>query len=403
MSDYILTTRETKSFHGFERVRSVKDITKLTKKSYLIIESYDDKDFELALFLINSVMSLGIHQVAYVTDNPVQIIDELMKSINAYRAHLPESIETPENISALMRAMADEDKSDDQETLVENLEVLTDFVNNKVEGEPKVKRRLITSSLQTIVSALDDTVFSDRLRRQIQDMIVSFIMSTNNLQREISKLEKDIVNLKASTMGGANGISSFQQYTYVGNARVLLIKEHTPTRYLTSFLISFINYLSDVASVKSKLIIIDNNNDNLDIRYEGIKKADFETIRKEVATLTLSPVVYTATPNKSVLDTLFESVGVELFVVLDRTQKSINAVTGRSIKVANAVSSKSKMRKLNLNANETIVNDQADVSQLGMISLVESYPKLEDARILTLQQAFSNVMKNLAEYSGVKI
>lgn len=403
MSDYILTTRETKSFHGFERVRSVKDITKLTKKSYLIIESYDDKDFELALFLINSVMSLGIHQVAYVTDNPVQIIDELMKSINAYRAHLPESIETPENISALMRAMADEDKSDDQETLVENLEVLTDFVNSKVEGEPKVKRRLITSSLQTIVSALDDTVFSDRLRRQIQDMIVSFIMSTNNLQREISKLEKDIVNLKASTMGGANGISSFQQYTYVGNARVLLIKEHTPTRYLTSFLISFINFLSDVASVKSKLIIIDNNNDNLDIRYEGIKKADFETIRKEVATLTLSPVVYTATPNKSVLDTLFESVGVELFVVLDRTQKSINAVTGRSIKVANAVSSKSKMRKLNLNANETIVNDQADVSQLGMISLVESYPKMEDARILTLQQAFSNVMKNLAEYSGVKI
>lgn len=403
MSDYILTTRETKSFHGFERVRSVKDITKLTKKSYLIIESYDDKDFELALFLINSVMSLGIHQVAYVTDNPVQIIDELMKSINAYRAHLPESIETPENISALMRAMADEDKSDDQETLVENLEVLTDYVNSKVESEPKVKRRLITSSLQTIVSALDDTVFSDRLRRQIQDMIVSFIMNTNNLQREISKLEKEIVNLKASTMSGANGISSFQQYTYVGNARVLLIKEHTPTRYLTSFLISFINYLSDVASVKSKLIIIDNNSDNLDIRYEGIKKADFETIRKEVATLTLSPVVYTATPNKSVLDTLFESVGVELFVVLDRTQKSINAVTGRSIKVANAVSSKSKMRKLNLNANETIVNDQADVSQLGMISLVESYPKLEDARILTLQQAFSNVMKNLAEYSGVKI
>ena len=403
MSDYILTTCETKSFHGFERVRSVKDITKLTKKSYLIIESYDDKDFELALFLINSVMSLGIHQVAYVTDNPVQIIDELMKSINAYRAHLPESIETPENISALMRAMADEDKSDDQETLVENLEVLTDFVNSKVECEPKVKRRLITSSLQTIVSALDDTVFSDRLRRQIQDMIVSFIMNTNNLQREISKLEKEIVNLKASTMSGANGISSFQQYTYVGNARVLLIKEHTPTRYLTSFLISFINYLSDVASVKSKLIIIDNNNDNLDIRYEGIKKADFETIRKEVATLTLSPVVYTATPNKSVLDTLFESVGVELFVVLDRTQKSINAVTGRSIKVANAVSSKSKMRKLNLNANETIVNDQADVSQLGMISLVESYPKMEDARILTLQQAFSNVMKNLAEYSGVKI
>lgn len=403
MSDYILTTRETKSFHGFERVRSVKDITKLTKKSYLIIESYDDKDFELALFLINSVMSLGIHQVAYVTDNPVQIIDELMKSINAYRAHLPESIETPENISALMRAMVDEDKSDDQETLVENLELLTDYVNSKVESEPKVKRRLITSSLQTIVSALDDTVFSDRLRRQIQDMIVSFIMNTNNLQREISKLEKEIVNLKASTMSGANGISSFQQYTYVGNARVLLIKEHTPTRYLTSFLISFINYLSDVASVKSKLIIIDNNNDNLDIRYEGIKKADFETIRKEVATLTLSPVVYTATPNKSVLDTLFESVGVELFVVLDRTQKSINAVTGRSIKVANAVSSKSKMRKLNLNANETIVNDQADVSQLGMISLVESYPKMEDARILTLQQAFSNVMKNLAEYSGVKI
>ena len=78
-------------------------------------------------------------------------------------------------------------------------------------------------------------------------------------------------------------------------------------------------------------------------------------------------------------------------------------MTGRSIKVANAVSSKSKMRKLNLNANETIVNDQADVSQLGMISLVESYPKMEDARILTLQQAFSNVMKNLAEYSGVKI
>lgn len=403
MVDYIISTKPTASIHGFEHVNSVKDINRLSSKSYLIFESSVDKDFELAIFLIKSVQTYSIEHIAYIAENPSPIIDEIMKALRAYREPMPSYIDSVQNITDLMQIMrswSPEDLSDD---LVDNLAVLDGYVHEKLSKEPKALQRQIGDSFNYVVGLLDSLVVSDVLRNQIQELIIDFILTLSRSEEEVSKLNRDLENLKNSNFGLMQGVSAFQQYTYTGTAKVLLIKEHSPVKYLTSFLISFVRYMTDIKTVKSKLIIVDRESDMVTERYGEILRADSTSVKNSAASLTLNQVVYTTTPINSVMDTLMDSVGIELYVILDRTNKKSDLVAGRNIIRAHAASSRRLMRKFGLQAGDTILNDLGEQSQLSVLSMIERYPRDVEARVDIQQRAFETNMKNLSTFAGIKI
>lgn len=399
--DYILTTKPV-SYSGFSVVKSVSEIGRLTMKSTLIVESYTDKDFDFAIFLLNAVRDCSLTKIAYIADSPVRILLELMRTIGAFVMSDSSLIESTESFSELLEFLATNKvstKAEELEVLADSFVIIDQYIQEKFEQEPKVEKRRLSLAYKEVSDALQEVVFSEELSKELQSFLLSASSKVKVYEDELSQREKELDNLKSSSFGSFGSISAYTQYTYTGNSRVLVIKEKAPTRYLTSFLISYVDWLSRVPELNAKLIVIENDSDFVDLRYKNLAKADAKTILQNRSSLFLVPAIYTTTPTQTVMQELMYPT-MDLYVVLDRTYKRNQAITGRGINTVFATSSRRLMRDFDLTSEECIVNELGEQTQLGVLAPIESYAVASGSRIMQQQKAFDSIMRKLTERCG---
>jgi hypothetical protein len=399
--DYILTTKPV-SYSGFSVVKSVSDIGRLTMKSTLIVESYTDKDFDFAIFLLNAVRDCSLTKIAYIADSPVRILLELMRTIGAFVMSDSSLIESTESFSELLEFLATNKvstKAEELEVLADSFVIIDQYIQEKFEQEPKVEKRRLSLAYKEVSDALQEVVFSEELSKELQSFLLSASSKVKVYEDELSQREKELENIKSSSFGSFGSISAYTQYTYTGNSRVLVIKEKAPTRYLTSFLISYVDWLSRVPELNAKLIVVENDSDFVDLRYKNLAKADAKTILQNRSSLFLVPAIYTTTPTQTVMQELMYPT-MDLYVVLDRTYKRNQAITGRGINTVFATSSRRLMRDFDLTSEECIVNELGEQTQLGVLAPIESYAVASGSRIMQQQKAFDSIMRKLTERCG---
>lgn len=402
--DYILTTKPV-SYSGFSVVKSVSDIGRLTMKSTLIVESYTDKDFDFAIFLLNAVRDCSLTKIAYIADQPVRILLELMRTIGAFVMSDSSLIESTESFSELLEFLATNKvstKAEELEVLADSFVIIDQYIQGKFEQEPKVEKRRLSLAYKEVSDALQEVVFSEELSKELQSFLLSASSKVKVYEDELSQREKELDNIKSSSFGSFGSISAYTQYTYTGNSRVLVIKEKAPTRYLTSFLISYVDWLSRVPELNAKLLIIENDSDFVDLRYKNLAKADAKTILQNRSSLFLVPAIYTTTPTQTVMQELMYPT-MDLYVVLDRTYKRNQAITGRGINTVFATSSRRLMRDFDLTSEECIVNELGEQTQLGVLAPIESYAVASGSRIVQQQKAFDSIMRKLTERCGFSL
>lgn len=399
--DYILTTKPV-SYSGFSVVKSVSEIGRLTMKSTLIVESYTDKDFDFAIFLLNAVRDCSLTKIAYIADRPVRILLELMRTIGAFVMSDSSLIESTESFSELLEFLATNKvstKAEELEVLADSFVIIDQYIQEKFEQEPKVEKRRLSLAYKEVSDALQEVVFSEELSKELQSFLLSASSKVKVYEDELSQREKELENIKSSSFGSFGSISAYTQYTYTGNSRVLVIKEKAPTRYLTSFLISYVDWLSRVPELNAKLIVVENDSDFVDLRYKNLAKADAKTILQNRSSLFLVPAIYTTTPTQTVMQELMYPT-MDLYVVLDRTYKRNQAITGRGINTVFATSSRRLMRDFDLTSEECIVNELGEQTQLGVLAPIESYAVASGSRIIQQQKAFDSIMRKLTERCG---
>lgn len=402
--DYILTTKSV-SYSGFSVVKSVSEIGRLTMKSTLIVESYTDKDFDFAIFLLNAVRDCSLTKIAYIADQPVRILLELMRTIGAFVMSDSSLIESTESFSELLEFLATNKvstKAEELEVLADSFVIIDQYIQEKFEQEPKVEKRRLSLAYKEVSDALQEVVFSEELSKELQSFLLSASSKVKVYEDELSQREKELDNIKSSSFGSFGSISAYTQYTYTGNSRVLVIKEKAPTRYLTSFLISYVDWLSRVPELNAKLLIIENDSDFVDLRYKNLAKADAKTILQNRSSLFLVPAIYTTTPTQTVMQELMYPT-MDLYVVLDRTYKRNQAITGRGINTVFATSSRRLMRDFDLTSEECIVNELGEQTQLGVLAPIESYAVASGSRIVQQQKAFDSIMRKLTERCGFSL
>jgi hypothetical protein len=402
--DYILTTKPV-SYSGFSVVKSVSDIGRLTMKSTLIVESYTDKDFDFAIFLLNAVRDCSLTKIAYIADKPVRILLELMRTIGAFVMSDSSLIESTESFSELLEFLATNKvstKAEELEVLADSFVIIDQYIQGKFEQEPKVEKRRLSLAYKEVSDALQEVVFSEELSKELQSFLLSASSKVKVYEDELSQREKELDNIKSSSFGSFGSISAYTQYTYTGNSRVLVIKEKAPTRYLTSFLISYVDWLSRVPELNAKLIVVENDSDFVDLRYKNLAKADAKTILQNRSSLFLVPAIYTTTPTQTVMQELMYPT-MDLYVVLDRTYKRNQAITGRGINTVFATSSRRLMRDFDLTSEECIVNELGEQTQLGVLAPIESYAVASGSRIMQQQKAFDSIMRKLTERCGFSL
>lgn len=399
--DYILTTKPV-SYSGFSVVKSVSDIGRLTMKSTLIVESYTDKDFDFAIFLLNAVRDCSLTKIAYIADQPVRILLELMRTIGAFVMSDSSLIESTESFSELLEFLATNKvstKAEELEVLADSFVIIDQYIQEKFEQEPKVEKRRLSLAYKEVSDALQEVVFSEELSKELQSFLLSASSKVKVYEDELSQRERELDNIKSSSFGSFGSISAYTQYTYTGNSRVLIIKEKAPTRYLTSFLISYVDWLSRVPELNAKLLIVENDSDFVDLRYKNLAKADAKTILQNRSSLFLVPAIYTTTPTQTVMQELMYPT-MDLYVILDRTYKRNQAITGRGINTVYATSSRRLMRDFDLTSEECIVNELGEQTQLGVLAPIESYAVASGSRIMQQQKAFDSIMRKLTERCG---
>lgn len=402
--DYILTTKPV-SYSGFSVVKSVSEIGRLTMKSTLIVESYTDKDFDFAIFLLNAVRDCSLTKIAYIADRPVRILLELMRTIGAFVMSDSSLIESTESFSELLEFLATNKvstKAEELEVLADSFVIIDQYIQGKFEQEPKVEKRRLSLAYKEVSDALQEVVFSEELSKELQSFLLSASSKVKVYEDELSQREKELDNIKSSSFGSFGSISAYTQYTYTGNSRVLVIKEKAPTRYLTSFLISYVDWLSRVPELNAKLIVVENDSDFVDLRYKNLAKADAKTILQNRSSLFLVPAIYTTTPTQTVMQELMYPT-MDLYVVLDRTYKRNQAITGRGINTVFATSSRRLMRDFDLTSEECIVNELGEQTQLGVLAPIESYAVASGSRIMQQQKAFDSIMRKLTERCGFSL
>lgn len=403
MADYVITTKDI-NLGNVKVVRSVKDVVTVTKSSFVVFESSDDLLEDAVSFLVGVVKRVLNTHLVYIASNPVPLIEEVIKGLGSQSLRDDSYLDDLNSYSELIDYLEKGDTSlDEDEDISSEISVLDSFVSEQVENLSPIQRNMVQDSYDKVVGTLDEMTSKDVLREQLVNFAHVSRERVVSLEQDLKLKEKEVANLAPRGGGFLAGTNNYPVYNYSGSAKVLVVKEHSPCRYLTSFLYAFAERQEKVNNIKTKLIVVSSKNYMTELRYKGaFDEANPTTIVQSRGRLMTSTKVYTTTPTAAVMDFLMQSLGYDLYVILDRTDKKEECVAGRGIKTVHAVSNLNHMRSLKLEVKNTIVNDLGVQGQLGVLAMINNIGTKNDERIAKIQQGMDITVTLLENILGLQ-
>lgn len=403
MADYVITTKDI-NLGNIKVVRSVKDVVTVTKSSFVVFESSDDLLEDAVSFLVGVVKRVLNTHLVYIASNPVPLIEEVIKGLGSQSLRDDSYLDDLNSYSELIDYLEKGDTSlDEDEDISSEISVLDSFVSEQVENLSPIQRNMVQDSYDKVVGTLDEMTSKDVLREQLVNFAHVSRERVVSLEQDLKLKEKEVANLAPRGGGFLAGTNNYPVYNYSGSAKVLVVKEHSPCRYLTSFLYAFAERQEKVNNIKTKLIVVSSKNYMTELRYKGaFDEANPTTIVQSRGRLMTSTKVYTTTPTAAVMDFLMQSLGYDLYVILDRTDKKEECVAGRGIKTVHAVSNLNHMRALKLEVKNTIVNDLGVQGQLGVLAMINNIGTKNDERIAKIQQGMDITVTLLENILGLQ-
>lgn len=403
MADYVITTKDI-NLGNVKVVRSVKDVVTVTKSSFVVFESSDDLLEDAVSFLVGVVKRVLNTHLVYIASNPVPLIEEVIKGLGSQSLRDDSYLDDLNSYSELIDYLEKGDTSlDEDEDISSEISVLDSFVSEQVENLSPIQRSMVQDSYDKVVGTLDEMTSKDVLREQLVNFAHVSRERVVSLEQDLKLKEKEVANLAPRGGGFLAGTNNYPVYNYSGSAKVLVVKEHSPCRYLTSFLYAFAERQEKVNNIKTKLIVVSSKNYMTELRYKGaFDEANPTTIVQSRGRLMTGTKVYTTTPTAAVMDFLMQSLGYDLYVILDRTDKKEECVAGRGIKTVHAVSNLNHMRALKLEVKNTIVNDLGVQGQLGVLAMINNIGTKNDERIAKIQQGMDITITLLENILGLQ-
>jgi hypothetical protein len=403
VADYVITTKDI-NLGNVKVVRSVKDVVTVTKSSFVVFESSDDLLEDAVSFLVGVVKRVLNTHLVYIASNPVPLIEEVIKGLGSQSLRDDSYLDDLNSYSELIDYLEKGDTSlDEDEDISSEISVLDSFVSEQVENLSPIQRSMVQDSYDKVVGTLDEMTSKDVLREQLVNFAHVSRERVVSLEQDLKLKEKEVANLAPRGGGFLAGTNNYPVYNYSGSAKVLVVKEHSPCRYLTSFLYAFAERQEKVNNIKTKLIVVSSKNYMTELRYKGaFDEANPTTIVQSRGRLMTSTKVYTTTPTAAVMDFLMQSLGYDLYVILDRTDKKEECVAGRGIKTVHAVSNLNHMRALKLEVKNTIVNDLGVQGQLGVLAMINNIGTKNDERIAKIQQGMDITVTLLENILGLQ-
>lgn len=408
----ILSKNVPDIFNQFVVVDSFKKVKELEGVDTLIIHTFVESDFDAGVF-IPEFRKNGVNCFVYINNNPSTTLRMIISGLKGHFFDDEFYLESEEELLCLLDDIKDmhQDNEGAETTslAVPSLNVVSDFIQSFARGEERIKAPLYLEQVRGAINEL--SVITHQQELQINAMgcsaidvfeKASTIIKSMDTQRKI--IEKQLAELEATATTSTNrsvlgnGVFFFPPFRYIGTSKVLLIRELSPCRFLTSFVYGYVHYLHFILNKRVKLIFIHQKGAGVAQKYMECTSITQDSVN--VSSLYDADVVATNTPKKEVMRDLLGKQE-DIFVVVDRLYGSQDIVTGKVIKV-NAISGYSDVNRYKLKIGDCIFSTTGFKGELFHIPLIKGFPTDRDARLASYKQVNEASYKLLDERLQLK-
>lgn len=324
-------------------------------------------------------------------------------------------LEDEEELTALIEELDEYEQEKEKELpAAHSIDILKDFIEKFVNNDEKLKAPIYLDTVNQAVTTLEEVNAKQALKlTSMGESAVSVFervsctfkqMDENRkiLEKQLDELSNANSTVSRPILG--NSIYSFTSYKHMGSTRVLLVKEYSPCRYLTTFMLAYCNHVHYSLNKRVKLVFVHQKAENISSLYRGIGDscASITQETSGIATLYDSEIVATNSPKREVMRDLLGKA-VDLVIVVDRLYGSNDIVSGRSITKLNAVSGNSDIARYKLDASNTIFSVTAGKNgvEFAHLPIIKNFATEEDGKYAMCEQAYAKAFSKIDTKLGI--
>lgn len=404
----IVSTELDDNFTKFVVVDSFKKVKELQGVTTLIIHKYKESDFDAGVF-VSQFHNNGIDQFIYISSSPSSTLQMVLKGVNGYYYEDEFYFEDEEELSTLLEDLGMEDEDENTSLATSALNVVNDFVSSFAKGDERIKAPLYLENVTSAVNELSLLTHQQELQlntmgasalevfEKASAIIRNMDAQNKNIEKKLEELENQQSNSFSSKPAFGNSIMFFSPYKYIGNSKILLIREYAPCRYLTSFVMGYLHHLHYVLNRRPKLIFVHQKGAGVSAKY-----ADFTSITQEsmgMSSLYDNEIIATNNPKKEVMKDLLTKQN-DVIIVVDRLYGNQDIVSGRVTKI-NAVGSRSDIVRYKVRPEDTIFSITRQPKELFTLPTIKNFPTEIDARYAAYTQVLGSKYEILDNKLGL--
>lgn len=401
----IVSTTIGDNFINYKVVKSLTEVIKLcdgdnaNNVTTLIYHSSEQSDFDVGV-LFAKLRNSGIKRFIYINEHPISMVRMVIDGINPHCIFEDEFyLEDEEELNALLEEIG---VAEEEETSLISVNIIKDFIQSFVRDEERIKSK---AYLTQVSNAIDDLAETTKIQSlQITTMGNSAIeiferagtlirkMNDNKkvLEDKLQALQADHDNAPSSN-GFGDSIQFFAPYNYMGNGKILVIREAYPTRFLTSFVLGYQNHLHMEMNKLAKLIFVVGKEPGIMSKYKEFVQITDQSMN--ISALYDEPIVVTNVPKKEVMRDLLTKSN-EVYIVVDRLYGNNAIVKGR-VNTIDVVSSLSDIDRYKLNPENCIACMAKRPDLFGTLKTIKDYPIEVDSRQAAYLQVFEDLYAKL--------
>lgn len=404
----IVSTELDDNFTKFVVVDSFKKVKELQGVTTLIIHKYKESDFDAGVF-VTQFHNNGIDQFIYISSSPSSTLQMVLKGVNGYYYEDEFYFEDEGELSTLLEDLGMEDEDENTSLATSALNVVNDFISSFAKGDERIKAPLYLENVTSAVNELSLLTHQQELQlntmgasalevfEKASAIIRNMDAQVKNIEKKLEELENQQSNSFSSKPAFGNSIMFFSPYKYIGNSKILLIREYAPCRYLTSFVMGYLHHLHYVLNRRPKLIFVHQKGAGVSAKY-----ANFTSITQEsmnMSSLYDNEIIATNNPKKEVMKDLLTKQN-DVIVVVDRLYGNQDIVSGRVTKI-NAVGSRSDIARYKVRPEDTIFSITRQPKELFTLPTIKNFPTEIDARYAAYTQVLGSKYEILDNKLGL--
>lgn len=395
-------------------MRSFKEVLdNASSISTVVIHHADSKEFDLGVY-ISKLKEAGIRRFVYINENPIGAVKLCILALEGLVLEDEDLFEDEEGLDMIIEEFFEDGANSTALTTQSSVDILSDFIQAFTNGDSKINAPVYIEQVNSALNEL--ALYTQNQELVIKDFATTALDTFNNVSILITKmqdrkqdLEAKLKAMEASIMKNTNAVTPkermnqalyFQSYQYIGGAKVIQIRELSPCRYLTSFLLGYHYYLSVMLNKRVKLIVCYSKSHCNGKKYDtGFTIINQESKNNKI--LYTADIIATNTPNNTVMEELMHQKD-DVIIVLDRLRNSQPILKKTNVVTLNAISGMSDLRRFDVKPMECIFTTTKHPSNFCCIPHIKGYAPDGDTRRAQYLQACKEYYDKLCKFAKIE-